>query len=291
MKLRSLVRFLVVSSVSIGVAGLSVPSSAQEATENGSLPATGDRAAPAVAGESGRQQPPALAASPGRQESPPPAAPVTSAASRAAGERRDSLTHVFECPREQVARMLETAVEAADDSASMGMEMEILRLCRDRWKVVKDIVDAEAKLAAILRTDRLTREKAALELEERRRIARARIEGARQGAVEAAKAVEERRLVKDEPPPESTEDKKEVQPATPVVVVQKPKTHEVYGWFTIVGSGSDLRAGVSDGNGRWWVRVGDALPDGGRVTEISARPPAVRVAGGPPSGLPYRGLR
>ena len=254
-----------------------------------SRPATEDRAAPAVAGKT-RQPVPSSGAGPGRQERPPPAAPATSLAGALASERQRAVSRVLECPRDKVARMLELAVEAAENSASIGLEREVLVFCRDRGKVVQELIDGELSLAAVFREDELARKKAAVELEERRRVARAKIEGARQGAAEAAREAEERRLLREEAAAEAAAPQAK---RAPVVVVKapEPKTHERYGWYTIIGSGDDLRAGVTDGSGRWMVRAGDVLPDGGRVTEISGRPPKVLVAGGPPSGLPYRGVR
>ena len=264
------------------------------------LPGAEQRAAPSVAGNPGRQPAPSGAAEPGRRESPPPAAPASPAAREPLSERQKMVERTLQCRMDKVARMLELAVAGPESSASMGLEREVLVLCRDRGNVVRDMIDAELKLAAILRTDRLAREQAAIEMEARRQAARARIEGARQGAAEAARAVEERRLVEERAKAEAeeaaraTEPGKKEEPApAPVVVVEapRPKTHEKFSWYTIIGSGDDLRAGVTDGSGRWMVGVGDELPDGARVTQISARPPKVRTAGGPPSGLPYRGAR
>jgi len=197
--------------------------------------------------------------------------------------------------------MLGAAVDEFEVSSSMELEREVLVLCRDRWQVLGEIMDAELSLAAILRKDRVSREKAALELEERRRVARARIEGARQGAAEAARVAEERRLrveaalqapetpakPKEEMPPAAAEP----APAVAVVEEPEPKPHERFSWFTIIGAAGSLRAGVTDGEARWMVRKGDRLPGGVRVTAISARPPRVKVAGGPARGLPYRGSR
>ena len=256
-------------------------------------PATGHRAAPAVAGESGRQQPPEVAASPGRRESPPPAAPVTGSGTPDWSWRDAEVAEAFECPMRPIAQMLSAAQGKSEFSPAMELEREVLVLCRDRWEVLKEMMDAELSLVEVLRADQAERERQAIELEERRQLARARIEGARQGAIEAAKEVAARELVEVEPaktparPVEPDEPEKKAE--AEVVVVQKAlKPEEVYGWFAMMGSGSDLRAGVSDGNGRWWVRVGDALPGGVHVTGILPKPPRVMVKGGPPSGLPYR---
>lgn len=259
-----------------------------EATEaDQPIPAAVQRAAPSAAGE------------PGRQDRPPPAAPASSpSGSGELSEREREVAEVFGCPRGKVARMLETAVEEAEISASLGLELEIIQFCRDRWQVVDDVLKAEFDLAKVLREDHVAREKAAIALEERRRVARARIEGARLGAEAAAKEVEQRKLLAMAAPEpvETTEPAEEVEPEPepePVVVLEapEPETHEVYGWFSIIGRAGALQAGVTDGDGKWWVREGEELPDGALVTEITAKPLRVRFEDGPASGLPYRRLR
>ena len=57
-----------------------------------------------------------------------------------------------------------------------------------------------------------------------------------------------------------------------------------YGWFSILGSGDRLRAGVTDGRRNWFVRPGDRLPGGARIGAI--RPSGVSLSGG--GLLPYR---
>ncbi len=265
-------------------------------------PAAVQRAAPSAAGEPGRQADgtdPAAAGLPGRQVPPPTAAPASSPSGpRVLTEREREVAEVFGCPRGKVARMLETAVEEAEISASLGLELEIIQFCRDRWQVVDEVLKAEFDLAKVLREDHVAREKAAIALEERRQTARARIEGARLGAAAAAKEVEQRKLLAmvATAPVEAPAPAEEVEPEAepePVVVLEapEPETHEVYGWFSIIGRAGVLQAGVTDGDGKWWVREGDELPDGALVTEISAKPLRVRFEDGPASGLPYRRLR
>lgn len=268
------------------------------------LPAATDiEAVSSAAGASGRQAggtDAAAAGQSGRQLPPPPAAPASLSGSGPGPDREGAVARAFECPREKIVRMLGAAVDEFEVSSSMELEREVLVLCRDRWQVLGEIMDAELSLAAILRKDRVAREKAALELEERRRLARARIEGARQGAAEAARVAEERRLrveaalqAPEAPvkPKEETPAAADPAPAVAVVEEPEPKPHERFTWFTIIGAAGSLRAGVTDGEARWMVREGDRLPGGVRVTAISARPPRVRVAGGPARGLPYRGSR
>ena len=248
---------------------------------------------PAMATSAPAQGIEAAPAAPGRQEGSPLAVPASLPGSSARAEREAEVTGAFECPRDKIAQMLGTAVDQFEVSSSMELEREVLVLCRDRWKVLEEIMDSELSLAVILRKDRLAREKAALELEERRRVAAARIEGARQGAVEAARVAEQRRLEVEvalevpEPPAQT--------PAPPAPVAEKvvpsgPEPHERYRWFTMIGGAGELRAGVTDGSGRWMVGVGDRLPGGLRITSITARPPRVKVAGGPSSGLRFERL-
>ncbi len=272
----------------------------REVSETAGTPAAVERAAPSAAGEPGRQADGTVqtaAGLPGRQDPPPTAAPASSSGQRQLSEREREVAEVFGCPRDKVAVMLAAAVGEAEFSASLGLEREIIRYCRDRWAEVSEILKSEFDLAAVLRKDNVARERAAIALEERRRVARARIEGARLGAAEAAKAVEERKLLAIAAPapaeePETVEPQPEPEPE-PVVVMEtpEPETQEVYGWFSIIGRAGNLRAGVTDGEGKWWVREGEELPDGALITEISARPLRVVFEDGPTAGLPYRRLR
>lgn len=227
------------------------------------MPAVVERAAPPAAG------------APGRQDIPPTAAPASSSEAPGRSWRDAEIAQAFECPIGPIARMLEAGQVKSEFSPALELEREVLVLCRDRWEVLKGMMDAELALAAALRKDSAARERQAIELEELRQLARARVEGARQGAAEAAREAEARKLAAAEP---------DEAPAR----VLGPAPEEVYGWFALKGSGSDLRAGVTDGDGRWWVRVGDVLPGGAAIGAIQARPPRVVVKGGAAAGLPYR---
>ncbi len=271
-------------------AGPSSPSSVSGAAAAGRVSGsvTGDPA------EGSSVAVPAAGAS-GRRDDPPLAAPASLSGLGSASDRAQEVAAAFECPREQIVRMLGSAVEEFEVSASMALERQVLVLCRDRWQVLEAIVDSELSLAEVLRADRLARAKAALELEEQRGMARARIEGARAGAEAAAKEAEARRLSIEAAlaapvrPAAPAADR----PAEAVAVVREPEPapHERYRWFTIIGAAGTLRAGVTDGERRWMVGVGDLLPGGLRITSISARPPRVRVADGPPSGLRFERFR
>ena len=261
-------------------------------------PAAAERAAPSTAGEPGRQAGganPSAADEPGRQADPPPAAPAISPSGPPEWFWRDAeIAQAFECPIGPIAAMLEAAQGQSEFSPALEVEREVLALCRDRWAVLKELVDAELSLAAVLRASAAARaeeelklaaarEREALALEEQRRLAQARIEGARQGALEAARAARAR-----EEAAAAAAAAPKAEPEAVPAPEPEPAPEERYGWFALKGSGTELLAGVTDGEGRWWVGVGDALPGGVRIGAIRARPPRVVVAGGAAAGLPYR---
>lgn len=236
----------------------------------------------------------------GRQADPPPAVPAFPSEAPEWFWRTAEIAQAFECPIGPLAAMLEAAQGQSEFSPALELEREVLVLCRDRWEVLKGMMDAELTLAAVLRADRSIREREAIALEEQRQLARTRVEearqaararvegarqGAREGAREAAKEAEARKLAQAEAAAAP-----KVEPA--VVAARAPDPgpapEERYGWFAMKGSGTDLRAGVTDGEGRWWVRVGDDLPGGVKIGSIRTRPPRVVAEGGAAAGLPYR---
>lgn len=75
------------------------------------------------------------------------------------------------------------------------------------------------------------------------------------------------------------------RPAAPAAEPRRPApARPSYGWFSIVGSGDRLRAGVTDGRRAWFVRPGDLLPGGARIGAV--RPSGAVLSGG--AVLPYR---
>lgn len=74
-------------------------------------------------------------------------------------------------------------------------------------------------------------------------------------------------------------------PETPPGIPEPPPD---YGWFSILGTAGDLRAGISDGTDTWWVREGATLPGDIAIVAIHSRPPGVRVAGAASHVLPWR---
>ncbi|MDE0408371.1 MAG: hypothetical protein OXN81_10975 [Alphaproteobacteria bacterium] len=270
------------------------------------LPAAEERAAPPDAGLPERQAGgagTAAAGPPGRQLPPPPAAPAFPSEAPEWFWRTAEIAQAFECPIGPLAAMLEAAHGESEFSPALELEREVLVLCRDRWEVLKGLMDAELTLAAVLRSDRSIREREAIALEEERQLARARVDearqaararvegarqGAREGARQAAKEAEARKLAKAEQAEAAAAPKVEPAVAASPEPDPGPAPEERYGWFAMKGSGTELSAGVTDGEGRWWVRVGDDLPGGVRIGSIRARPPRVVVAGGAAAGLPYR---
>lgn len=67
-----------------------------------------------------------------------------------------------------------------------------------------------------------------------------------------------------------------------------PEPPPDYGWFSILGTSGDLRAGITDGTDTWWVREGATLPGDVAVVAIHSRPPGVRVSGAASHVLPWR---
>ena len=67
-----------------------------------------------------------------------------------------------------------------------------------------------------------------------------------------------------------------------------PKPPPDYGWFSILGTSGDLRAGITDGTDAWWVREGATLPGDIAIVAIHSRPPGVRIAGAASHLLPWR---
>lgn len=74
------------------------------------------------------------------------------------------------------------------------------------------------------------------------------------------------------------------RPAAPPPRRQRAAPRPSWGWFTVLGSGDRLRAGVTDGRRALFVRSGDRLPDGTRIGAI--RPSGAVLAGG--AALPHR---
>ena len=184
------------------------------------------------------------------------------------------------CPRALLNALLASAAETDDAVSALAIERETLSLCRERQEIVNGIVALEGELGTLLA--------------EAWAMAAGPVAGTVGSTVSDTPIVKESAPVRvvSLPPPTGVagEVPKEAEaPADPA-----PPS---YFWFSIIGTAGDLRAGVSGGaeNGRvgggtsvWFVREGDRLPGGVRVTRIVARPPGVRVSGAVEAALPYR---
>ena len=203
-----------------------------------------------------------------------PAAPVEAAAVPLLTEEEAVVLRQFECPREAIGRMLESAVTGGEFSASLALEREVLELCRDRQGVLAELVASDRLLAEVLRKDRDARVEEAAEADAERRR--------REAEVAAAHVVlrREQQAARDA----------EAARAAAAIAPPAPEPEPDYGWYTVIGRGDNLRAGVTDGETRMFVRVGDSLPGGIVVTAIERAPAGVRVRGASVDRLPYRPL-
>ena len=170
---------------------------------------------------------------------------------------------LFGCPRSVLQKLLEAATAKPDIVSSLDIEREVLTLCGERQKLVAKILQAEAELAQLWRESRVPPPEEA--------VAVSVDVVAQLTEFAGAKVVDE---------------------AVDAVVVEPEPEPSPYGWFSIFGMAGDLKAGVSDGDKVWFVRVDDELPGGVVVDWISVRPPGVHVVSGDLSEmLPYRAMR
>ena len=177
------------------------------------------------------------------------------------------------CPRALLRRLLAGAASEADALTALGIEREVLTLCRERQEIVTGLFVAEARLREL------------------RTPVEAPVEAAPAAAAprKPAPAVRESAA----PRPAQPSPLRAALAGTALAGTAEAGTEAAprYGWFSIIGTAGALRAGVTDGTGVWFVHEGDALPGGGTVAAISGRPPAVRMAGadgGARELLPYR---
>ena len=191
------------------------------------------------------------------------------------------------CPRALLRRLLAGAAGEADALAALGIEREILALCRERQEILAGLFEAEAALRE-LRTPPDA-------------LVAAAPPPAQTGAVSAVPA-STRQVAPAASPLRAAlaaaeDEATEAEPQAPAGVssarVSSAQVSQRYAWFSIVGTAGALRAGISDGADVWFVREGDPLPGGARIAAIAARPPGVSVTDGDGDGgtalLPYAG--
>ena len=197
------------------------------------------------------------------------------------------------CPRALLRRLLAGAADEADALAALGIEREILALCRERQEVLVGLFEAEAALrelrtppdspAAAVPPSAQTGAVSVVPAR-MRQVAPAPAPSPLRAALTAAGTADEVGT--------GTEGTRAGDTGTEDIRAGEPQPPR-YAWFSIVGAAGALRAGVTDGSGIWFVREGDPLPGGARIAEIGARPPGVRVTDGDGNGgttlLPYEG--
>ena len=172
-----------------------------------------------------------------------------------------------ECPRELLRVLLGGAAERNDALSAVALETEVLVLCRERQTLVNEVLKLEEAIAALIAPAQPPAEAPPQVGEDEPVVVIAELASGSSGKADlrivAVDAVEK----KAEPEPE-------------------PQVS--YAWFSIIGSGDRLVAGVSDGDRVWFVREGDSLPGKVEVGLISARPPGVLMLGeSEESMLPY----
>ncbi len=174
------------------------------------------------------------------------------------------------CPRALLRRLLAGAADDAGALTALGVEREVLTLCRERQEIVTGLFETEARLRELRAPSEPpvpARSTAAVAPQPAPEVRQSAAPG--QARPSPLRAALERAASEPETPP-------------------VPR----YAWFSIIGTAGALRAGVTDGTGVWFVREGDALPGGRHVAGIAARPPAVQISAsggtGEPTPLPYR---
>ena len=204
------------------------------------------------------------------------------------------------CPRALLRRLLAGAAGEADALSALGIEREILTLCRERQEIVAGLFETEARLSELRQAGRGPEPEAPTPTPSAVRTPGAVAAGgatavetrapsplrAALGAAEKANETDTRAA-----------DTRAVEPQgnSPVQAPARVSPAQVsprYAWFSIIGTAGALRAGISDGTGVWFVREGNALPGGATIAAIAGQPPSVWVTGAGESGeatlLPFR---
>ena len=180
------------------------------------------------------------------------------------------------CPRAVLRSLITPGEQPGGAYEALGVELEALRLCRERQSIVLDILKLEEELreaagaavaAAVIPAGAAPSDSAApkgsdvlVSLGDKKPVAGAARDAA---GARLAEALGETDILNEESP----------------VALSGRLT-----WFSIVGAAGKLQAGVSDGVRTWWTEVGDT-PSGAddpsavewRVVAISSRPPGVVI--------------
>ena len=225
----------------------------------------------------------------------PGAGPAETARHRTLGVSGTSVpgTSVFTaegCPRALLRRLLAGAAGEADALSALGIEREILTLCRERQEIVAGLLEAEARLSELREAGRAPEPEPQVPASSAAPAPRVEAVGGapvvEMAAPSPLRAALGAAAVRANEADTRAGDPRTAEPQPAARVSPR------YAWFSIIGTAGALRAGVSDGIGVWFVREGDPLPGGATVAVIAGRPPGVRVTGAGESGeatlLPFR---
>ena len=202
------------------------------------------------------------------------------------------------CPRALLRRLLAGAAGEADALSALGIEREILTLCRERQEIVAALFETENRLSELREAVRTPEREAPASAASA--VPAPRVEAAGETPAIARAAASPLRAVLGAAEkvilPRAAEPQGTLVPGNSLVQasarVSPAQVSPRYAWFSIIGTAGALRAGVTDGTGVWFVREGDPLPGGATIAAIAGRPPGVRVAGAGESGeatlLPFR---
>ena len=170
------------------------------------------------------------------------------------------------CPRAALREMMASAADHGDVGDVAAIELEVLRLCNERQKLIVRIVEGDERLAELRGAKRPGSDVAALKQV---------VSGSMDPLPLPAK------VAFDAGAPDSVESIASRAPArstgAPRFVEEKVAVPE-FRWTTVYGSAGNWVAGVTDGAEVWYVRAGDMLPAGVRVEFVRERPPGVRVS-------------
>ena len=166
-----------------------------------------------------------------------------------------------ECPRDHLRAVYLQAVERHEVVDLAAVEVEVLKLCRERQGLISEIVRGEEELEDLLATHAGGPG-----------AARARTDSGPLPALLPAS--------REQGPAAAGGETHRTESLASGHTGKGERGLPPYRWFTVYGSGSELFAGVSDGIDRWWVRAGDELPGGVEVVSVGVRPVSVRAAAG-----------
>ena len=289
------------------------------------LPAEGARVLDVLSAESPKvpdPPPPPLPAAAGPEApatarnagNPPGAAPAPFAPSAAGG-----IAFAPACPHAELRALIRSVTNTNDVIAALAMERETLVLCRDRQKLLSELLDLERKFRKRDAGGSTPAPPTSLTFE-----LPSGEELAKQFLAEIMSSPELRKLLEGNgpalaagtvpagfvdqlsdaasptgggaPTPAPAEDDSAIQAETaaPEVATASAsaappsptrQSRRRLFWFSIIGSHGRLRAGISDGRDTWFARRGDSLPGGRRIDRIRSTPPGVRLGDG--TELPY----